>query len=200
MIWHELLIIFLLLHQILKPFIATKYSVGRLPSWPTSHLYFPFPSFSVLFHLFLIFLPSSAKLTSVSYQSSCLSLHIYPNTSYSLSTFFPLISSFPFHISISTCLFTLFIPPPSPSAGVQAEGDAGNALRGHLASWFHRWPGYRLVADQRHHVRWRLGRRAVPLQVRLNHRNKITHRSLCVLCASQSVEVYPEFLLLPLTI
>lgn len=72
-------------------------------------------------------------------------------------------------LHFSTNLFPFHILPPSPSAGVQAEGDAGNALRGHLARWFHCRPGYRLLADQGHHVRRRLGRRAVPLQVCLNH-------------------------------
>lgn len=69
-----------------------------------------------------------------------------------------------------------FLPPPhcpvhmsSAPAGVQAEGDAGNALRGHLVSWFHRWPGHRLLADKGRHVCWCLGCSAVPLQVRLNH-------------------------------
>lgn len=52
--------------------------------------------------------------------------------------------------------------PSFPSAGVQAEGDAGNTLHRHLACWFHRRPGYRLVADEGPHVRWRLGLRAVP--------------------------------------
>lgn len=55
----------------------------------------------------------------------------------------------------------------SLSAGVPAEGDAGNAIRGHLAGGLHRRPGHRLLAHQGPHVRWRLGGRAVPLQVSL---------------------------------
>ncbi|MEQ2204739.1 hypothetical protein XENOCAPTIV_017836, partial [Xenoophorus captivus] len=48
--------------------------------------------------------------------------------------------------------------------GVQTESDAGNTFRRHLACGFHRRPGRRLLADQGHHVRWCLGRRAVSLQ------------------------------------
>lgn len=52
-------------------------------------------------------------------------------------------------------------------SGVPAEGDAGNAVRGHLAGGLHRRPGHRLLAHQGSHVRRRLGGRAVPLQVSL---------------------------------
>lgn len=64
---------------------------------------------------------------------------------------------------------SLSCPRVSAPPGVQAEGDAGNALRGHLVSWFHRWPGHRLLADKGRHVRRCLGCSAVPLQVCLNH-------------------------------
>lgn len=63
---------------------------------------------------------------------------------------------------------SLSCPRVSAPPGVQAEGDAGNALRGHLVGWFHRWPGYRLLADKGRHVRRCLGCSAVPVQVCLN--------------------------------
>lgn len=66
-------------------------------------------------------------------------------------------------------LYLLSFLLSSLTSGVQAEGDAGNTIRGHLAGGFHRRPGHRLLADQGPHVRWRLGGRAVPLQVRLRH-------------------------------
>lgn len=62
-------------------------------------------------------------------------------------------------------LYLTSFPLHSSCPGVQAEGDAGNAIRCHLAYWFCRRPGHRFLAHQRHHVRRRLGRRAVPLKV-----------------------------------
>lgn len=61
-----------------------------------------------------------------------------------------------------------FFPVCIDYEGVQAESDAGDAFRRHLAGGFHRRPGRGLLAHQGHHVRWRLDRCAVPLQVRPN--------------------------------
>lgn len=62
---------------------------------------------------------------------------------------------------------TTHTPPRfcSVAAGVPAEGDAGNALRGHLVGGFHSRFGHRLLAHQGSHVRWHVDRCAVPLQV-----------------------------------
>lgn len=104
-------------------------------------------------------------------------LHVFSLLLYVLlSRFMSVSPDFAIYIHLS--------PSPPPAAGVQAEGDAGNTVRGHLAGWFHRWPGHWLLADQGPHVRWRLGRCAVPLQVRLNtdktHTLAHTHRACCV--------------------
>lgn len=53
----------------------------------------------------------------------------------------------------------------SVSAGVSAEGDAGNAICGHLVGRFHCRFGHRLLANQGSHVRRHVDRCAVPLQV-----------------------------------
>lgn len=55
--------------------------------------------------------------------------------------------------------------PRSSRPGVQAEGDAGNAVRRHLAHRVRRRPGHRLLAHQGPDVRRRLGGCAVPLEV-----------------------------------
>lgn len=73
-------------------------------------------------------------------------------------------------------------PCVSAPPGVQAEGDAGNALRGHLVGWFHRWPGHRLLADKGRHVRRCLGCSAVPLQVCLNCNSTEIHQYRVTSC------------------